>query len=88
MLLVKDLIGHCLQIDIDSQIYINDNKDGEVFSGKILDIPTCLFDEEIRYFSIKMYRGIDKDEYVLEITLENPMKIILDNVYTWMSSRK
>lgn len=87
MMYIRDIVSHCLHATIDTQICVNDNTDQEVYAGTILNMPACLFDEEVRYFFIKLFRDVDKDEYVIEITLENPMKYVLDNMFDWWNIR-
>ena len=71
MMSVRDIISGCLNVTEDDDIRITDSTDEEIFYGYIKDTPPYLINEEVRYFKIRSFRGVDRDEILMEITLEN-----------------
>lgn len=68
---VRDVLEYCLNITKDTDIKITDSCNEEICYAHCKDIPPYLLTEEIRYFNIRLFRGVDNDEYLIEITLEN-----------------
>lgn len=78
MMSVIDVISGCLNVTADVNIRITDSTNVEILYGYIKDIPPCLLNEEVRYFNIRSFRGVDRDENLMEITLENAFNDIFD----------
>ena len=76
MMSVRDIISGCLNVTEDDDIRITDSTNEEILYGYIKDIPPYLINEEVRYFNIRLFRGMDRDEYLMEITLDNALNDI------------
>ena len=76
MMSVRDVISGCLNVTEDDEIRITDSTNEEILYGHIKDIPPYLINEEVRYFRIRSFRGVDRDEILMEITLENALNDI------------